>query len=69
MNKFLIKLIIAFSMVVNVRGQIEKTIGEFSEVKVFDLINVTMIKSSENKVVINGNNRRDVHVHLSYCFR
>lgn len=62
MNKFLITLIIAFGMVVNVRGQIEKTIGEFSEVKVFDLINVTMIKSSENKVVINGNNRRDVQV-------
>jgi hypothetical protein len=41
---------------------VEKTIGEFSTVKVYDLINLKMIKSKENKVVISGKNRRDVEV-------
>ena len=31
---------------------ITKTLGEFSELKVYDLINVELIKSDENKIVI-----------------
>lgn len=41
---------------------IEKTIGEFTTVKVYDLINLNMIKSDINKVVISGKNKRDVEV-------
>ncbi|MFD1062608.1 head GIN domain-containing protein [Winogradskyella litorisediminis] len=44
------------------QNSIEKTIGEFTEVKAFDLINVVMVKSDENKVVIEGRNRRNVKV-------
>ena len=39
-----------------------KTIGEFSTLKVFDLIEVRMIKSKENKVVVNGKNKKDLEV-------
>lgn len=39
---------------------IEKQIGEFSELKVYDLIEVELIKSKENKVVISGENKGDV---------
>jgi hypothetical protein len=39
---------------------IEKTVGEFREVKVYDLIEVKMIKSDINKVVISGKNTEDV---------
>lgn len=39
-----------------------KTVGEFSEVKVYDLINVKMVKSDENKIEITGKNRNDVEV-------
>ena len=30
--------------------EISKTLGEFSELKVYDLINVDLIKSTENKL-------------------
>ncbi|WP_370477373.1 head GIN domain-containing protein [Tamlana flava] len=41
---------------------IEKTVGEFTELKVFDLIRVELIKSTENKVIISGENKTDVIV-------
>ena len=44
------------------QNPITKDVGEFSEVKVFDLINVTMIKSDKNQVTIAGKNKRDVEV-------
>lgn len=57
---FVLALIIGFS--VDAQDSVEKTIGEFSSVKVYDLINLKMIKSKENKVVISGKNRKDVEV-------
>lgn len=39
---------------------IEKTVGEFSELKVYDLIQVELIKSNKNKVIITGDNNEDV---------
>jgi len=33
---------------------ITKTLGEFSELKVYDLINVELIKASENKIINSG---------------
>ena len=39
---------------------IEKTVGEFSELKVYDLIQVELVKSNENKVIITGDNNEDV---------
>mgnify|MGYP001819422543 CR=1 FL=1 len=62
MNKIIYILIVIFGFNVNAQDAIDKTIGEFSEVKVYDLINVKMIKSNENKVIISGKNRRDVEV-------
>lgn len=44
------------------QNSIEKTIGEFSELKVYDLIEVKMIKSDENRLVITGKNTEDVVV-------
>lgn len=41
---------------------ITKTLGEFSELKVYDLINVELIKSDQNKIVISGENSQDVRV-------
>jgi len=41
---------------------ISKTVGEFSELKAYDLINVKLIKSDENKVEISGKNAQDVIV-------
>jgi hypothetical protein len=44
------------------QNPIEKTIGEFTELKVYDLIEVELIKSNENKVIISGKNNTDVLV-------
>lgn len=41
---------------------ISKDVGDFHELKVFDLIEVTLIQSDENKVVIKGENTDDVKI-------
>jgi len=44
------------------QNSLEKTIGEFTELKVFDLIEVRLVISDENKIVITGKNTEDVVV-------
>lgn len=41
---------------------VEKNIGDFDELKVFDLIEVNLIPSEENKVVIKGKNTESVKI-------
>ncbi|MFK7749910.1 MAG: head GIN domain-containing protein [Kordia sp.] len=41
---------------------IEKQVGDFDQVKVFDLIEINLIKSDENKVVITGADTEDVEI-------
>ena len=41
---------------------ITRTLGEFKEIKVYDLINVDLIKSTENKITISGKFAEDVNV-------
>jgi hypothetical protein len=53
-------LVILISTLAIAQNPIEKTIGEFSELKVYDLINVELVKSNENKVIITGKNSNDV---------
>lgn len=59
--KTLIKFIVLFvTTTIFAQNSIEKTIGEFTELKVYDLINVQLVQSSENKVTITGKNKEDV---------
>jgi Putative auto-transporter adhesin, head GIN domain len=53
---------ILLASVVTGQNTIEKTIGEFQKLKVYDLIEVQLVKSKENKVVISGHNADDVVV-------
>lgn len=62
MKKVIFVLLIFLGFNLQAQESVEKNIGEFSTVKVYDLINLKMIKSTENKVVISGKNRRDVEV-------
>ena len=62
MKYFIIIVALTFGLHSNAQESIEKSIGEFSTVKVFDLIHLKMIESKENKVVISGKNRKDVEV-------
>lgn len=41
---------------------IEKNIGDFDELKVYDLINVTLVKSDKNRAVISGDHKSDVEL-------
>ncbi|MDP5157804.1 MAG: DUF2807 domain-containing protein [Flaviramulus sp.] len=59
--KTLVKILVLFiTTTIIAQNTIEKTVGEFTELKVYDLINVELIKSNENKVVISGENKEDV---------
>ena len=62
MKYFIIIVALTFGLHSNAQESIEKSIGEFSTVKVFDLIHLKMIESKENKIVISGKNRKDVEV-------
>ncbi len=61
--KNVIKLIAVLCVTI-MTGQntVEKTVGEFQELKVYDLIEVQLVKSKENKVEISGKNTEDVIV-------
>lgn len=62
MKKIIFILVVTVSFNSNSQNTIEKSISEFSIVKVYDLINLKMIKSDENKVVISGKNKSDVQI-------
>lgn len=59
---FTILTILVATVAISQNTDIEKTIGEFTELKVYDLIEVTLVKSDENKVVISGINTEDLVV-------
>ncbi|RKS99439.1 head GIN domain-containing protein [Flavobacterium sp. 123] len=46
----------------NSNAQVTKNLGDFDTVKVFDQLNVKLISSSENKIVITGNRENEVEV-------
>ncbi len=62
MKQILSVLAIIISSTTFAQESIEKTIGEFKELKVYDLIDVELIKSKENKIIITGENKEDVLV-------
>ncbi|MEF3078203.1 head GIN domain-containing protein [Winogradskyella poriferorum] len=62
MKNYMLVLAFVLGLTANAQDTIEKTTGEFSTVKVYDLINLKMIKSDENKVIISGDNKEDVQV-------
>lgn len=43
-------------------GQVEKNVGDFTKVTTFDRIDVVLIESNENRVVINGNEANKVEL-------
>ncbi len=49
-----------FSFLVSSQTPVSKTLGEFSELKVYDLINVELIESTENKIEITGEETSNV---------
>ncbi|MBT8325759.1 MAG: DUF2807 domain-containing protein [Bacteroidia bacterium] len=62
MKKFIVILALLSVTTIYAQQPIERSIGEFSTLKVFDLIEVKLIQSKDNKVVINGKNKSDVEI-------
>ena len=62
MKNILTIFAITIASVVTGQNTVEKSVGEFQELKVYDLIEVELIKSKKNKVVITGKNAEDVVV-------
>jgi len=58
--KHIVLLILSFSALFNAQAQLEKKLGEFHELKVYDLIEVQLVKSDENRIVLTGKNTQDV---------
>ncbi|WP_431133016.1 head GIN domain-containing protein [Psychroserpens mesophilus] len=62
MRTFLAITLLFLSTLLSAQNPKEKGVGDFSEVKVFDLIEVNLIKSDVDKVEITGDDIEDVEV-------
>lgn len=61
------KSILTFTMILCTalsfsQGLVTKQVGDFNKLKVFDLMEVNLIQSDENKVVIKGDHAQDVKI-------
>lgn len=58
----LLVLFFALSMTgLTAQRTVDREVGEFREIKVFDLIEVNLIKSDENRILIKGRNTQDIN--------
>ncbi|PIF00383.1 MAG: chaperonin [Maribacter sp.] len=62
MKKILFLLAVITSMAASAQRMIDKEVGDFNKIKVFDLIEVNLIKSNENRITIKGRNVHDIKV-------
>lgn len=62
MKHYLTTLAFFITTIIIAQNTISKTVGEFSTLKAYDLINIELVKSNENRVEISGKNAEDVVV-------
>src|SRR5690606_11489869 len=60
MKKTIVSILLLLPLVISAQGIIDKEVGEFNEIKVFDLIEVNLIRSDQNKILIKGHNVEDI---------
>lgn len=60
MKHLILLVAILITNATNAQNPTEKNIGDFKELKVYDLIEVELVKSNENKAIISGSNTQDV---------
>ena len=49
-----------FALSVSAQGIVDKEVGDFNEIKVYDLIEVNLIQSDQNRIFIKGENVYDI---------
>lgn len=62
MKNLLVTVLFFATTLVFAQNPKNKNVGDFNEVKVFDLIKVSLVKSDENKVMITGEDVDDVEI-------
>ena len=60
MKRIILLCVLLISIHSIAQEAVQKTVGEFKELKVYDLINVELIKSDQNKVSITGDKAKKV---------
>lgn len=61
MKQFIFSLVVAFSLI-SFSQNVEKDLGQFSQLKTFDGLSVELVKSDNNKAVISGVHKNDVEI-------
>ena len=62
MKSVLVLLALCASSILFGQELVNKEVGDFTEIKVYDLIEINLIQSDENRVVIKGDHSNDVKV-------
>ena len=62
MKNFTVILVVLITFSTFAQRTVTKDVGDFSELKIYDLIEVNLIQSSENKVIIKGENSGSVKI-------
>lgn len=62
MKSIIIIIVCAVTLTLSAQNPSEKTVGDFSEIKVYDLIEVHLVKSDKNSVEITGDDIENVEV-------
>ena len=62
MKKILLLFAFVSSLTISAQRMVDKEVGDFNKIKVFDLIEVNLIKSDENRITIKGENVYDIKV-------
>ncbi len=62
MKKALLILTVFITTLLSAQNPLDKKVGDFQEVKVYDRIEVNLIKSDENRITIKGENVYDIKV-------
>ncbi len=62
MKRILFLFAVIISLTASAQRMIDKEVGDFNKIKVFDLIEVNLIKSDENRITIKGENVYDIKV-------
>lgn len=61
MKPFFLLLVIAFSFNISAQ-EITQDVGDFDELKVFDLVFVRLVQADENKVIVRGDHANDIKI-------
>lgn len=61
MKKIFVLAFVVMSQLVSAQ-ELSKNLGDFTELSVFDRINVTLVKANENRIVVKGSRAEDVEI-------